>query len=209
MDQDAPVIVTVEGPSAAGKTTWCRQHASETVVEEYEPTGSEPDGSDLRAQAAYYVGVSTSRWRAAQELEARSRTAVCDGDPLKLHYSWCLAQIGAAPWSRFEQELALTRRAILSGGLGFADFVLISIPSAATLHAHYQADTSRRRHSFALHSRLGPPLRSWYQAVEALDPGRVLWELPTNGLPSPAPEPRPRRCDPGLLDQLVGLLPSQ
>jgi GTPase SAR1 family protein len=89
------VIVTVEGPSAAGKTTWCRQHASEMVVEEYEPKGSEPDGADLSAQVAYYLGVSSSRWRVAQELEARSGTAVCDGDPLKLHYSCCVSRTTA------------------------------------------------------------------------------------------------------------------
>jgi hypothetical protein len=202
------VIVTVEGPSAAGKTTWCRQHAPGVLVAEYEPTGLEPDGSHQSAQAAYYLGVSSSRWRAAERIEERSGTAVCDGDPLKLHYSWCLGQIGAAPWSRFEQELVITREAIQNGFLGFADLVLISVPSAATLEAHFKADTSRRRHSFALHSRLAAPLRSWYQAVEALDPGRVIWEHPADGLPVPPVGPRSRRCDPGLLDQLVGLLPS-
>lgn len=46
------MILVVEGPSAAGKTTWCRQHTS-AVVAEHTPTGGEPDGSDLLAQAAY------------------------------------------------------------------------------------------------------------------------------------------------------------
>src|SRR6478735_5328390 len=39
------VIVAVEGPSAAGKSTWCRA-TSEQFVAEYTPTGEEPDGSD-------------------------------------------------------------------------------------------------------------------------------------------------------------------
>lgn len=96
------VIVAVEGPSAAGKTTWCRQHAS-ALVEEYAPTGVEPDGTDAADQAAYWIRVNSGRWRTALDLEARSGTVICDSDPLKLRYSWCLSRIGAAPWSRFEQ----------------------------------------------------------------------------------------------------------
>lgn len=82
------VIVAVEGPTAAGKTTWCRKHAS-VFVEEYASTGVESDGTDATGQAAYWVGINSGRWRAAQDLEAQSGTAICDSDPLKLHYSWC------------------------------------------------------------------------------------------------------------------------
>jgi hypothetical protein len=202
------VIVAVEGPSAAGKTAWCRQHAS-VFIEEYAPTHAEPDGSDLAAQATYWVAVNCRRWRAAQQLESRAGTAICDSDPLKLHYSWCLAWVGAAPWARFEHELAHVRRAFADGELGFADLVLISLPTMATLQARRESDTSRRRRSFALHSRLGGPLRLWYQAVDALEPGRVVWDLPADGLPLLEPCPRADRSDPARLDELLDLLPSQ
>ncbi len=205
--QDGGVIVAVEGPSAVGKTTWCREHAS-VLVEEYSPTGVEPDGLDAAYQAAYWVGVNSGRWRAAVDLESRSGTAICDSDPLKLHYSWSLARVGAAPWSRFEHEFTQARCAFASGNLGFADLVLISIPATAILQAQCDADTSRRRKNFALHSTLAEPLRSWYKAVEALEPGRVVWGLPANGLPRSSPAPRVRRSDPALLDQLMHLLPS-
>jgi len=201
------VIVAVEGPSAAGKTTWCRQHAS-ALVEEYARTGVEPDGTDAAYQADYWIRVNSGRWRAALDLEAGSGTVICDSDPLKLHYSWCLSRVGAAPWSRFEQEFAQARYAFASGSLGFADLVLISIPATAILQAQRDADTSRRRKTFALHSTLAEPLRSWYRAVEALEPGRVVWGLPANGLPRSSPGPRARRSDPELLDQLLHLLPS-
>lgn len=202
------MIVVVEGPSAAGKTTWCRQHAS-VLIEEYAPTGLEPDGTDAASQAAYWVGVNSGRWRAAVDLEARSGTAICDTDPLKLHYSWCLGRVGAAPWSRFEQEFAQARDAFASGSLGFADLVLITIPASATLQAQRDADTSRRRKTFALHSTLADPLRSWYRAVEALDSGRVVWGLPADGLPRAPSGPRAHRSDPALLDQLLHLLPPR
>jgi hypothetical protein len=202
------VIVAVEGPSGAGKTTWCQQHVS-SFVEEYAVTGVEPDGSDLTAQARFWIAVNSRRWKAAQALEARSGTAVCDGDPLKLHYSWCLSRIGAAPWVRFEQELAHARQAFALGVLGFVDLVLISIPSPTALTGRHQADSTRRRRSFALHRQLAEPLTTWYQAVDALDPGRVIWQFPDEGVPQASRGPRDQRSDPALLDGLIALLPPR
>lgn len=201
------MIVVVEGPSAAGKTTWCRQHAPGFVTE-YAPTGSEPDGSDLAAQAAYWTTVNTGRWAQARTLEARTGVAVCDSDPLKLHYSWSLAQIGAATRSRFDHEAAQVRRAFAAGALGFADLVLVSIPPLAVLCERRDADPTRRRRSFDLHARLGEHLRAWYQAVDALEPGRVLWQLPADGLPTRTLRPRARRSNVARLDELVTSLPS-
>ena len=126
------MIVVVEGPSAAGKTTWCPQHAP-AAVEEYAPTGAEPDDSDLSAQAGYWTAVNSRRWAQARALEARTGIAVCDSAPVKLHYSWSLSRIGATPRARFEHELAQTRRAFATGALGLADLVLVSIPPPATL----------------------------------------------------------------------------
>jgi len=100
-----PVIVAVEGASAAGKTTWSRAIGGQFVAE-YSPTGQEPDGSDLAEQATYWAQVNAQRWTQALTLEGATGVAVCDSDPLKLHYSWCLAAVGAEPVTRFEHELA-------------------------------------------------------------------------------------------------------
>lgn len=202
------MIIAVEGPSAAGKTTWCRQHALE-VVEEYAPTGVEPDGTDMPAQADYWTHVNSSRWGRAVSLEAREGLAICDSDPLKLHYSWCLSRIGASPWARFRHELAAVRQAFSAGTLGFADLVLVSIPPLEVLRAQRLADSTRARRSFELHSHLGDDLRTWYQAVDALEPGRICWQLPDDGMPSRIPSPRSDRTDVALLDALVASLPSR
>ncbi|HEY2193448.1 MAG TPA: hypothetical protein VGH76_14320 [Actinomycetospora sp.] len=53
---------------------------------------------------------------------------LCDSDPLKLHYSWCLARVGAASPDRFEQQLERARAAFEGERLGLADLVLVSIP---------------------------------------------------------------------------------
>ena len=202
---DGPVIVAVEGPSAAGKTTWCRKQPW-PVVAEYLPTGGEPDGSDPDCQAAYWVEVNSGRWQQAVELEAQSPVVLCDSDPFKLHYSWSLARLGAAPWSRFEYELRSTREALTAGRLGFTDVVVVSIPPADVLRTREAADSTRQRRSFDLHVRLGAPLREWYTAIERAEPGRVAWSWPATGIPLALSE-RPQRSDPTLLDHVVRYLP--
>jgi hypothetical protein len=201
------MIVAVEGPSAAGKTTWCRLHCDE-VVAEYSPTGDEPDDSDLAVQAACRTAANARRWAEACDLERRTGLAVCDSDPLKLHYSWALARIGETPWSRFALDLIAARQAFATETLGLVDLVLVSIPSLANLRRQRDSDPTRRRHSFELHARLAQPLREWYEAVDALDPGRVLWELPAAGLPESMPMPRERRSDPAFLENLLAQLPT-
>jgi hypothetical protein len=67
----------------------------------------------------------------------------------------------------------------------------------------------RRRRHFEVHARLREPLVEWYQAVEDLDPGRVVWELPDQGIPDPLPPPRSTRTSVEFLDALVASLPAR
>jgi hypothetical protein len=172
------------------------------------PTGSEPDATKPAVQAAYWVAVNSRRWDQARSLEGEIGVAVCDSDPLKLHYSWCLSRVGAAPRARFDHELAQVRRAFAQDALGLADLVLVSIPRVETLRSRRDGDPSRRRRSFDLHARLGEHLRAWYQALDALDPGRVIWNLPPGGLPAALPPPRGTWSDVGVLDALIASLPT-
>jgi hypothetical protein len=204
------VIVAVEGPSAAGKTTWCRALGRE-FVSEYLPTGHEPDGTDPDTRAGYWVGVNESRWSSALALEATHGVAVCDSDPLKLHYAWCLARTGADSPVRFLSEYARVREAFSLRRLGFADAVMITLPDEQTLRRRKTSDTTRTRRSFELHLQLRKPLTEWYRRLEELRPGGVLWQLPTQSadLNVIAGEVRPsNRYDLGLLDALVDSLPA-
>lgn len=201
------MIVAVEGPSAAGKTTWCREQRL-PVVAEYAPTGREPDGADKDRQAAYWVQVNSGRWQQALQLEKQNPIVLCDSDPMKLHYSSCLARIGAAPWSRFQHELRYVRKALAASCLGFTDMVLVSIPPLHVLRSHKTTDMPRQRRSFDLHAKLSEPLREWYTAVELAEPGRVVWSWPPTGVPI-TPDERPQRCDPALLDRVIARLPER
>ncbi|MGA2828530.1 MAG: hypothetical protein ABSF03_20700 [Streptosporangiaceae bacterium] len=202
------MIVVVTGPTAAGKTTWCQRHHLGDLVSEYAPTGKEPGDTDPAAQAAYWSEVNCRRWREATQRERVSGLAVCDDDPLKLHYGWSLVRVGAASPQRWVHEVKATRAAVAAGRLGFADLVLVSLPSPEELRRRRDADPARRRRNFELHARLIEPLRAWYQAVERVEPARVHWGLPSDGLPSVLPPPRANRCDPAFFDALMEALPA-
>jgi len=197
------VIVVVEGPTAAGKTSWCRRHVGRFVAEAAH-TGAEPvDGIAL---ARHWARVSVRRWDEALELERADGVAFCDTDPIKLHYAWGMAALGLAPRAPFDRELAVLRAAMRAGRLGFADAVLVGLPEVAELSRRRDEDTTRRRRNFATHVQLHEPLRQWYEAWDSVDPGRVFWELPETGVPK-LPEPRADRTSADLLDALVEALP--
>ena len=178
-------------------------------VAEYTPTGTEPDGGDAGHQARYWTGVNALRWSQALGLEKREGLAICDSDPLKLHYSWCLARVGAAPLSRFTYELACVREAMSQQRIGFADIVLMTVPDQRTLRLQKESDSTRSRRSFELHAKLREPLIEWYESLDRLKPNHVVWQLPQNGVASILETvPLAGRYDLGLLDALVEDLPS-
>lgn len=201
------MIVAAEGPTAAGKTTWCHRVADRFVAE-YAPTGREPDGSDPQEQGRYWTEVNTRRWSQALELEDALGQALCDSDPLKLHYSWCLYRIGAASRARFAHEYQQVRQAMRRRQLGFADAVFVTLPDETALRKRKEGDATRTRRSFDLHVQLRTPLQEWYRVLADLCPGRIAWNLPLRW-PGPfADAPvRVERYDVELLDTLVHSLP--
>jgi hypothetical protein len=204
------VIIVVEGPSAAGKSTWIAAHCQPATVIGEAPAGPAPDRStDPDGAAAHWAGISAARWRAATDAEQHTGLAVCDTDPVKLHYVWSLWRTGHASRRQWQAELTATRRLFAQHRLGFADLILIEIPDPATLAARRRADPTRRRRNFDLHAKLADPLREWYHAVAQLDPARVRWELPATGIPAIAPGPRPVRTGTDTFDAFISQLPAR
>ena len=204
------MIVVVEGPSASGKTTWVNVHGHvAALIGEARPAPS-LSGRDPAAVAAHWAEVSAARWAAACEGEERAGIALCDTDPFKLHYAWCLWQTGHATAGQWHAEMNASRELFGGQRLGIADLILVSIPEAATLAARRRADTTRRRRNFDLHVQLGAPLRDWYGAVSALDPSRVRWELPADGIPCLGSlEPRNPRTGTAIFDAMLEQLPAR
>ena len=131
---------------------------------------------------------------------------VCDTDPMKLHYSWSLSQIGALPKSQWDLQCQASRQAISERKLGFADAYFVKIIDPIKAKQQSDADPSRVRDRFDLHVRLQPSLIRWYSLLNEVIGGRVHWELPDGGLPLNILPPDRIRYDVAAFDSFVSLL---
>lgn len=205
------MIVVVEGATASGKTTWCRSHAPQVTLPESLGHLAAVDGdADPEGWARFWHNSNVERWRRALELESRAGLAVCDTDPFKLHYTWCLWRIGQATQEQWEYETALFRDAFARDDLGLADLIFFAEVDEAALRARRGSDATRMRRRFDLHVRLAGPLRHWYEAVARLEPARVVWELPASGVGEAhrALGVRRPRTGAALFDRLLEALPG-
>jgi hypothetical protein len=175
------VIIVVEGPSGAGKTTWCRTHAGARALVEAVP---DPATVPTEAQAAarFWVERNVARWQEVLEREARDDLVVVDTDPFKLHYVWTLFRTGQVTETEWTMQHDLARDAFASGRYGLADVFLVSDVDDATLRVRRDADPSRTRRNFERHVLLRDSLLRWYRAIDRLEPGRVFFGLPESGL---------------------------
>ncbi len=202
------MIIVVEGISAAGKTSWCRAHGSGITIDEALPRQEPPSGID--AAARFWTAVNAQRWSAARAMQARAQVAVCDTDPLKLHYAWSLWRIGEVSLQRWQADCVATRAAIADGQLGFADIFLVKDVEPAVARRQRDGDRSRTRRNFELHALLGPPLADWYRSLGQILPGAVMWTHPQDGLASLRAlklPPRPSALE--IFDTLMAILPAQ
>jgi hypothetical protein len=198
------VIVVVEGPSAAGKSSWVSQFDTRIVIPE---TGRlEPQQAlSPEAHADFWVDKNCQRWAAAIGVERIHGTAICDTDPLKLHYDYSLARVGVISWGQFELSLTRCRAEIERCRLGIADVVLVSLPDGTTLERNRRSDTTRTRRNFELHRRLTPAISDWYSGLAYIDASRVAWSFPGD-VPDQVSRPR---FDVPLFDEWMRALPRE
>ena len=195
------MILVIEGSSASGKTTWVERNAGAHAIAESVPPADAPRlDRDPRLTLQTWQRWNEARWAMAIELERRSGVAVTDGDPLKLHYIWCLWQIGRATEEQWQYAASLAGAAFAAGSLGIADRICVADLDDAELRRRKESDSTRRRGGFEVHVALAEPLRRWYGAVAALDPGRVSWGLPDT---MPQRSDRQPRSGRPLFDELI------
>lgn len=205
------MIVVIEGISAAGKTSWCRRHAAGRCVPETGPVGGAPDrATDPHAAARFWAAANARRWQAALALESASGCAVCDTDPLKLHYVWTLWRIGAATEAQWRAECTATREQIAAQRLGFAGRYCVRAIDADQARRQRDGDPTRTRRHFELHLRLQAPLIDWYRTLASVFPDRVQFDWPDTGEfeADPAAAPDPLRYALDRFDALVAALPT-
>lgn len=168
------MIIAIEGPSAAGKTTWCRAHFSGQHVPETPVGIVAPDlFDDPAVVAAFWVNHAVQNWQCAVEIEQTHGFAVCDGDPFHLYFSWTLWRAGVLGRELFDSESALYRAALEHQEIGFVDQVLwIELPEAE-LRRRALTDMTRRRKRHEIYLTLVPWMKQWFAAREQLLPGSV------------------------------------
>lgn len=200
------MIVVVEGISASGKSTWCARHGGMHVVRENGRLSRAPDRvADPIGAAAFWAERNIDRWQAALAVEHTTGYAVCDTDPLKLHYVWCLWRIAEASERDWSLELAATRQTIADGRIGFADCYIVANTDVETARRQAMTDTTRRRGNFDLHARLRPALLEWYTALDVVLPGRVQFGLPAR---LPIGNEDGKRHDIAAFDAMIARLPQ-
>ena len=204
------MIVVIEGISAAGKTSWCRQHAPDHLVPETYPQIRPDRNHDAREAARFWTDWNVRRWSEALALEQSKGTAVCDTDPLKLHYIWSLWRIGEAPENHWRHQMEATREAFDKRALGFADVYFVKKIDPHTVRLQKERDQAKSRMNFDLHLRLQASLHAWYEALAMILPERIRWSLPTR-LPALEPDTwlSKSRYDVKLFDRFIANLPGQ
>ena len=175
------MIVVVEGPSGAGKTTWCRTHGGANALLEALPDQATVP-TEPEAAARFWVERNVARWKEVLAREARDGLVVVDTDPFKLHFVWTLFRTGQVSEVEWTSQRDAARDAFASGRYALADVFLVSDVDDATLRARRDADPSRTRRTFERHVRLRDSLLRWYAAIDQLEPGRVVFGLPAGGI---------------------------
>jgi len=168
------MIVAIEGPSAAGKTTWCRTHCIHSWVEEAPYHIAAPDlYADPAEVARFWVNHNSSKWQRALEIEREHGVAICDGDPFHLYFAWALWKSGALERELFDTERELYRDAIKQERMGFVDVVLWLDAPEHELRRRARADTVRLRKRHEMYLALVPWMKAWFDARERLSPGSL------------------------------------
>ncbi len=201
------MIVVVEGPSGAGKTTWCRTHGGSHALLESLPDASVVP-ADEEAAAHFWVKRNVARWAEVHAREQRDGLVVVDTDPFKLHFTWTLYQSGQTSERAWILMRDVARDAFVAGRYGLADLIFVADIDMATLRERKASDPTRTRRNFERHAQLRDSLLRWYRAIDALEPGRVVFGLPDSGI---APEllalaPRRERSGAAIFDRLLALL---
>jgi hypothetical protein len=189
MRRTAPpaVIVAVDGPSAAGKSTLVGQAAralgAVPLAEAYDRVEPPVDlrfdtPQALRSIEVALLAEEARRWQAARALRAEGWTVVADTDFLgPLTYTAGLVRLGRAEPALFTALLRRARRLAHDGRWGLPDGLVYLSTPAATRRERVRRDPDRHPADLAVrHEAVGVHEERLYRALRAAAlPGRVAW----------------------------------
>ncbi len=203
------MIVAIEGPSAAGKTTWCQTYCANSWVQEAPYHIAAPDlYADPAEVGRFWVEHNASNWQRALELEREHGVAICDGDPFHLYFAWSLWKSGALNGDLFSVELELYREKFERRQMGFADLILWLDAPEGELRLRAKNDSNRPRKRHEIYLALVPWMKTWFDARERLLADSVLPLRADLGLEQLSTVARPQRYDTAVLNRMIEGLES-
>ncbi|MCK0129149.1 hypothetical protein [Erythrobacter sp. F6033] len=208
------MIIVAEGISAAGKTTFASQFGEGRWLPEIPVKAQRPpDDAPAREHAKFWADNNAARFQMAIQIEREHGFVICDTDPLKIHYAWCMERAGFDWPDRFELAAQEVRRAISEERLGFADLYLVKRIDEAAVRSQKEGDVTRRRSNFDQHLALQPHLIDWFAAMSRSLPGHVRFGFPNMADLLKETEQRGAkrsryRFDVGAFDRLIEALPA-
>nr|WP_298925779.1 hypothetical protein [uncultured Erythrobacter sp.] len=208
------MIIVAEGISAAGKTTFARQFGEGRWLPEMPVKAQRPHGdAPAQSHAKFWADHNAARFQMAVQIEREHGFVVCDTDPLKIHYAWCMERAGFDWPDRFEFAAIEVRKAIVEERLGFADLYLVKPIAPEAARAQKEGDSTRRRGNFDQHLALQPHLIAWFEAMSDVLPRRVRFGFPEPSsliaeIEPHAAERSAHRYDVGAFDALIEALPA-
>lgn len=208
------MIIVIEGISAAGKSTYSRWFGEQHWVPEFEEQGTPPGRDDPpSAHAEFWIEHNARRFAAALATEREHGFAICDTEPFKSHFDWCMARAGFKSFDVFDHAMPMARKAIAEGRLGFGDLYLVKEIASDIARAQKEGDPTRSRSNFDMHLALQPHLIAWFRALSEALPGQVRFAWPDqqallHEIQNKTPEENPRRFDVSVLDALLERLPG-
>ncbi|WP_209346931.1 hypothetical protein [Pontixanthobacter sp. CEM42] len=208
------MIIVVEGISAAGKTTYSRQFGDEHWLPELPVKDERPDaGAPTEDHTRFWAEHNIMRFQKALEIERQHGFAICDTDPMKIHYPWCIERAGFDWPDKFAIARHAVRQALADRRIGFADRYFVKNIDPAVARAQKEGDATRRRGNFEQHLALQPHLMDWFTALSKTLPDRVEFAFPDHQtvlsqLKNKTPETNPRRFDVSVFDALEEHLPT-
>lgn len=173
------MIIVLEGISAAGKTTFARQFGVEHHVPEFPDHGIAPRTDDpAEVHAAYWIEHNIRRFEAAVAAEREHGFAICDTEPFKSHFDWCMARAGYKSFDVFNAAIPLARKAIAERRIGFGDRYFVKRIAPEIARAQKEGDATRTRRNFDMHLALQPHLLDWFSALSLALPEKVEFAFP-------------------------------
>lgn len=165
-------VICFEGASAVGKTTTSNALNDDGDVFVV-PEVNQLFGRSDDEPAEWYFERQIERWQIALAESKKHRLVVLDGDPFQpLWYNWAYDFVG---WQNLDFMERFYESAMRSGLIAFPHRYFIFSASEAELRRRRASDATRQRRAFEIHLKMIEPMRRYFEAMQTLSPGQVLF----------------------------------